>query len=164
MNKNKKGFSIIEMLVVVSIFAVIGVLTTSALTLTLRGSRKSESLVRVRENVNYSLAIIERQIRSSESITTCDGTSSSTLSYTSLEGITASFSCITPGSAGYIASGSGRLTSTDISVTACSFTCSQTDANNPQVVRVSVTAEDSVSTGAEKGSVSTDMEIITRNY
>lgn len=162
--KFKQGFSLIEMLVVISIFAVIGVLVTRAVTLTLRGSKKSDSLVRVRENVNYSLAVIERQIRNSESIASCTGVTLDTLSYTSLEGISASFSCITPGTSGYIASGSARLTSADISITRCLFTCTQQDANNPAVVRVSIDAEDATSTSTEKGSVSTDMEIVTRNY
>lgn len=160
----ENGFSLIEMLVVISIFAVIGVLVTRAVTLTLRGSKKSDSLVRVRENVNYSLAIVERQIRNSESISTCTGIASPTLSYTSQEGISATFSCVTPGTSGYIASGAARLTSSDISITACSFTCSQQDSNNPPVIRVSVSAEDATSTSTDKGSVSTDMEIVTRNY
>lgn len=162
--KQVTGFSLIEMMVVISIFAVIGVLVTTSMALTLRSSKKSDSLVRVRENVNYSLSIIERQIRNAESIsTTCNGTFSSTLSYTSIEGILASFTCTTPGISGYIASGSARLTSSDISITACSFTCTQT-ANSPAVINVNVTAEDATSTGTEKGSVSTNMEIITRNY
>jgi prepilin-type N-terminal cleavage/methylation domain-containing protein len=164
MIKNKKGFSIIEILVVISIFAVIGVLTTSAVSLTLRGGKKSDSLVRVRENVNYSLAVIERQIRNSDVITTCTGSPTSTISYTSLEGISTSFSCVTPGTSGYIASGSARLTSTDISITSCSFTCTQIDANNPPSIRVSVSAEDATSTSTEKGTISTEMEIVTRNY
>jgi prepilin-type N-terminal cleavage/methylation domain-containing protein len=162
---NQHAFSLIEMLVVISIFAAIGILSIQAVSLTLKSSRKSESLVRVRENVNYSLAVIERQLRNSESITsTCTGTPSTSLSYTTTEGTVSSFTCITPGTSGYIASGSARLTSTDISVTACSFTCTQTDASKPPVVKLSVTAEDSLVTGAEKGSASTDLEIVTRNY
>lgn len=169
MNKYKKnkfsaGFSLVEMLVVVSVFALIGVLTTSAVTQTLRGSKKSDSLVRVRENVNYSLAVVERQIRNAENVASCTGVATSVLTYTSIEGITSTFSCITPGALGYIASGSARLTSSDISITACSFVCSQVDINNPPVVRVSIMAEDATSTSSEKGSVSTDMEIVTRNY
>ena len=165
--KNKKGFSLIEMMVTISIFAVIGVLVTTSMALTLRSSKKSDSLVRVRESLNYSLSSLERQIRNSDSIVSCTGLPVSTLSYISMEGITTSFSCVTAGSDKYIASGSGalikRLTPSDILVTSCSFTCTQT-ANSPAVIKVNVTAEDATSTGTEKGSVSTNMEIITRNY
>lgn len=160
----KKGFSLIELLVVISIFAVVGMLTTSIVAITLKTSKKSDSLVRVRENANYALAVIERQIRNAENISVCNGVSSPSLAYTSIEGVLGTFTCVTPGVAGYIASGSARLTTDDISVTSCSFICSQTDINNPQIVKVSITAEDAVSTSGEKGSITSDIEIITRNY
>lgn len=161
---NKKGFSIIEMLIVISIFAVIGILVTSAMSQTLRGSKKSDSLIRVRESVNYSLSVIERQIRNSESITPCTGAPSTSLNYRTIEGIQTSFTCTSLGPSGYIASGSARLTSTDISVTACSFTCSDLNANNPSIVTLNITAEDATNTSIEKGSVTSQIEIITRNY
>lgn len=162
----KRGFSLIEMLVVISIFAVIGILATTSVALTLRSSKKSDSLVRVRENVNYSLSIIERQIRNSESID-CTLVTAQNLPYVAEGGAAGRFNC-TIGATGNIASASGALlvpiTSSDISITACSFTCSQVNVNNPPVVRLSVSAEDATSTGTEKGTVSTDMEIVTRNY
>lgn len=159
----KQGFSLIEMLVVMSIFAVIGILTTTSVVLTLRSGKKSDSLVRVRENVNYAFSIVERQVRNSGKITPCTGVATSTLSYTSIEGIPASFACVTPGANGYVASGSARLTSSDISITSCSFTCTQT-VNNPAIVKVNITAEDATSTATEKGSITTQTEIIVRNY
>lgn len=160
----KNGFSIIEMLVVISVFAVIGIFTTRAISLTLRSSKKSDSLVRVRENVNYSLSVLERQIRNSERISSCTGSPTSSISYTSVEGILSTFSCVTPGTSGYIASGSARLTSSDIAITSCSFTCTQVDANNPAVVKINVEAEDATSTSVEKGTVTAETEIIVRNY
>ncbi len=164
--KNKKAFSLVEILVVMSIFAVIGVLTTSAVSLTLRSGKKSDSLVRVRESVNYSMAVLERQIRNADSIVSCTGLPVTTLSYVSMEGVATSFSCITSGSDKYIASGSAnlRLTSTEISVTGCSFVCTQLNLNSPPIIKVSITAEDSSSTSAEKGSISTVTEIVARNY
>jgi prepilin-type N-terminal cleavage/methylation domain-containing protein len=48
-----KGLSLIEILVVVAIFAILGIIVSSALVLTIQGTKKSESLVRVRENINY---------------------------------------------------------------------------------------------------------------
>ncbi len=155
----KKGFSLIELLIAIFIFAVIGVLTTSAISLTLRSSKKSDSLVRVRENVNYSLAVIERQIRNSESVD-CVTSTSTNLKYTTAEGIDSTFSCISS----YIASGASRLSSGDVSVTGCTFSCTKTDLNSPAVVKVSLTAEDATASSVEKGSVSTSMEIISRNY
>ncbi len=161
---NKRGFSIIEILVAITIFAVIGVLVTRSISMTLRGSKKSDSLVRVRENLNYSLAVIERQIRNAESITACTGATSNRIDYTSLEGIDTSFVCTVSGTDRFISSGSARLTSDDILISTCSFTCNKQDINNPAIVRVSVVAEDGTSQAVDKGSISSDIEIVTRNY
>lgn len=158
-----KGLSLIEILIAISIFTVISLIATRSISLTLKGSKKSDSLVRVRENVNYSLSIIERQIRNSESIT-CPNPSTLTLNYIAPVSVAASFSCQSIGPNGYIASGSGRLTSSDISVTACSFTCTQIDSNNPPVVKISITASDNESLNVEKGEVTAQTEIIGRNY
>jgi len=170
-SKACEGFSLIEMLVVMSIFAVIGILTTTSVALTLRSGQKSDSLVRVRENVNYAFSIVERQVRNSGKITSdcaVTGTISSSILYISIEGISTSFTCVTAGTDKYIASGSGalakRLTSSDISVTSCSFTCTRQTVNSPAIVKVNITAEDATSTGTEKGSISTQTEIIVRNY
>lgn len=160
--KNSKGFSLIEILIVVTIFAVIGLLATRSIFLTIRGAKKSDSLVRVRENVNYSLSVIERQLRNSESVT-CPNASTSTLSYISLEGTTTTFSCVTAGTDKYIASGSARLTSADISVTGCSFTCT-VGTNTPPTVKIAIEAVDAESTSVEKGSVSAQTQIVVRNY
>lgn len=159
----KSGFSLIEILVVMSIFAVLAVLATMSVTMTLKSGKKSDSLVRVRENVNYSMAILERQIRNSENVD-CLTSTSTLLNYTALGGIPSTFTCVTSGLDKYIASGSGRLTSSDITVTSCSFTCTQLDANNPPSVKISIVAEDNTATSTEKGSVTTQTEIVVRNY
>lgn len=159
---NKKGMSLIEILIVVSIFAILGVLTTRSVILTLRGSRKSESQIKVKENVNYALSVIERQLRSAEEIT-CSGSPVTTLSYISIEGVVSSFACGSSGGVGYIASGSGMLTADDVNVTDCSFLCEQESINFPPKVSVSVTAEDVSSEGAEKGVVTLQTEIVGRN-
>ncbi|HCR35776.1 hypothetical protein A2130_00635 [Candidatus Woesebacteria bacterium GWC2_33_12] len=155
----RRGFSLIEILVVISIFAVIGILTTRSIFLTIRGAKKSDSLVRVRENVNYAMGVMERQIRNAQSID-CVSSTASIIYYTALEGVDSTISCVDD----YIASGSGRLTSSDIVVTNCSLSCIQTDINSPISVRISIAAEDTVSTSVEKGSVTSETEIIARNY
>lgn len=171
MKKNKKlsikdkifkGFSLIEILVVISIFSVLGVLSTRAILLTVRGSKKSDSLVRVRENVNYALSIMERQIRNSESVSPCPNSNLSLLDYVSSNGQATTFS-YNEGEK-YIASGSARLTSSDILITSCIFRCTQVLPNNPPIVEISIVAEDAATTGIEKGTVSVETQIVTRNF
>ena len=161
--KINKGLSLIEILVVITIFAAIGILATRSIFLTLRGAKKSDSLVRVRENVNFALSTIERQIRNAEYVD-CVNSTATNLVYTSLEGINTSFTCVDAGD--YIASGSAllRLTSPDISVTTCSFSCSQTNLDIPPLVKITIVAEDNTSTSTEKGSITTETQIVGSNY
>lgn len=163
-NKNIKGLSLIEILIVITIFAVIGLLSTRSVFLTLRGAKKSDSLIRVRENVNYSLSIIERQLRDAQDIT-CPNPSTLRIDYLPDDGQEqSSFSCLSIGTGGYIASSSARLTSNDIAVTSCSFVCSQLDINNPPVVEVAIEAEDASNQSVEKGRFSIETQITLRNY
>lgn len=162
--KLNQGLSLVEILIVITIFAVIGILSTRSVFLTIRSAKKSDSLIRVRENVNYSLSVIERQIRNAKDIT-CPNSSSTQIDYVpSDSSATSSFRCISVGTNGYIASGSARLTSDDVYITNCAFTCTQLDINNPPVVDVSLTAQDGLTTSVEKGSVTVETQIILRNY
>jgi len=164
-SKTQKGISLLEILVVVSIFAVLGVVTTRAVLLTLQGSKKSEAIVRVRENLNYSLGIIERQIRNADKIDECPNASPNLVSLTDQEGVTTTFSCVNVGSAdGYIASASARLTNDTINVTACSFTCSSGSSVNPPAITVSIVASDKSLTGVQGSEVSVTTQIHLRNY
>ena len=161
--KNNKGLSLIEILIVVSIFAVLGILTTRSVILTLRGAKKSDSQITVRENLNYSLSVIERQLRNAKEIVTCSGGASGRVDYISNEGLTTSFSCGSNGTDTYVASGSGRLTGSDIKISGCSFTCTQESINKPPIISVSFTGE-SVVTGSESSKVSVQSEVVLRNY
>ncbi|HKC04336.1 MAG TPA: type II secretion system protein, partial [Patescibacteria group bacterium] len=91
--KQESGLSLLEILVVVSIFAFLGILITRSIILTVAGSRKSESLVKVRESLNYSLSVIERQLRNANSIPNCPNLDSTYLAYNDQNGNPTSFSC-----------------------------------------------------------------------
>lgn len=168
MNKkvNKiKGMSLIEILIVIAIFAIIGILTTRSVALTIKSAKKSDTAIKVRENINYALSIVERQIRNAESIN-CSTSTPTLLTYTSLEGVNTYFSCVSQTGGYYLASGSAtvRLTSSDVLLTSCQFSCSQTETNLAPVVSVSINAKDANITGVEGSSVSVETEITARNY
>lgn len=157
-----------EILVVIMIFAVLGILVTQSVILTIRGSRKSESLVKVRENLNYAMSIVERQLRNSNSITTCDA-GSQRIDYTDQDDEQAYFSCNEIGSENsHIASGSGtisaRLTNTETKITSCSFSCTYGADLIPSIVNIDFTAEDAEITGTENSQVSISNQIYLRNY
>lgn len=155
------GFSLIEILVVVTVFAVLGILSTQAILLTLRGTNKSSSLLKVRENLDYSLSIMERQLRNAQDVSNC--TSGTSLTYTDVNGNSGSFSCVT-GATGYIASGSAHLTSDEVAITACSITCTLGTGGVPDLVNISIAAKDAKSVGIEAAQATANTQIYLRTY
>jgi len=161
----KLGMSLLEILIVVAIFAILGVITTRAVLLTLQGSKKSESLVKVRENLDYSLGIIERQLRNADSVTECPNSDTHIISYKDQEGNTSTFSCENMGTLDpYVASASSRLTNNEVKITSCYFVCEPGTSVNPPVVSVTIEAEDANATGIEASKVSATTQIYLRNY
>jgi prepilin-type N-terminal cleavage/methylation domain-containing protein len=162
--KSQKGISLIEILVVVSIFALVGVLVTRSLTLTLQGTQKSTSLVHARENLDYSISVIERQIRAAESISDCTNSNTNAISYVDQSGIPSSFSCVNTGlSNSYVASGSARLTSDTVKITGCSFICT-VSGSGPSAITIGLTMQDAATTGIGGAGVSASTKIYLRNY
>jgi prepilin-type N-terminal cleavage/methylation domain-containing protein len=164
-DKREKGVSFIEILIVVAIFSILGVLVGRIILTTLRGSNRSDSLVKVRENLDYSLAVMERQIRNSEGVSPCPNPDTSRVDFRNEEGLVTSFSCVgVGGGSGYIASGSARLTSEEVDINACSFSCSPASGNVQPSVAISLEAQDANVTGIEAAKVTTATTIFLRTY
>lgn len=167
MKKFLMGYSLIELLVAISIFTVIILLTTQAIVLSLRSSRKGESLITVRENIDYAFGVMERHIRSAEDIT-CSA-DERTLNYTDQWGEAASFSCL-GGINGYIASGSAalaRITSDEVDINCNNvpiFVCNIPGGDVPPSVEIKVTGFKAGETAVEGASVSTNTRIQLRTY
>jgi prepilin-type N-terminal cleavage/methylation domain-containing protein len=162
--KNIQGFSLLEILVVITVFSILAIMTTQAVLMTLKGSKKSESLTKVRGNVDYSLAIIERNIRNADSIDECPNPDTSIISYQDEDGLTTSFSCAEEDDIGYIASASGRLTSSEVNVTSCSFVCEEAVGETNPAITVSISAQDAVLSVLEGGEITISTKIFLRTY
>lgn len=162
----QSGMSLLEILVVIAIFSVLGIITTRAVLLTIGGSKKSESLVRVRENLNNAMSVIERQLRNADSVVDCADEDRVVIEYVDQQGNTSSFSCTGLGSEeAYISSASARLTSSSIRMTYCNFHCTPGSAVNPASVDVSFNAVDAKGVGTTSESrVSISNQILLRNY
>lgn len=168
----EKGLSLLEMLIVITIFSVLGILITQSVILTLTGSRKSEATIRVRENLDYSLNVIERQLRNASAVykdssytTTCTNLVRDSIYYLDQNGAKSYFSCVNIGSTGsYIASGSAHLTGEAVKIVSCSFQCVSNTLSNPELVRVKITLQDASTTGVNSASVSASTQIFLRNY
>jgi type II secretory pathway pseudopilin PulG len=161
----ENGISLLEILVVVAIFAILGIIVTRAVVLTLSGSKKSGSLVKVRENVSYSLDIIERQLRNADSIVACPNPDPSIINYIDQFGNAASFSCINTGmDNSYIASGSSSLTDSSVKLASCSLICAPGVSGTPDSISIAIVAQDASGTSAQTTQVSASTKINLRTY
>lgn len=159
--KNKKGFSLIEILVVLTVFALVAVLSFQSIFLSLRGARKSDASVKVRETMDFAIGTIERHLRNADSITSpCNSSTLSTIAYLDANRQPATFSC----TGGYVASGSAQLTTTGITISPCNFVCTTSSTGLPSVVTVNMTGTDTGTSGAEGAKVTISTKIYLRNY
>ena len=158
----KNGFTLIETLAAVVIFAAIGILSTRVIMLSVQGSKKGSSSVTVRENLNYSLSVIERLLRNANKITSCIS-SPPTITYLDGKDVSTTFTCVTLGSDKYIASGSARLTSSEVVITSCDIVCDLTSV--PPSVTIDVTAKDAGTLSTkESAQISISSKILLRTY
>lgn len=162
--KGKGGFSLVEILVVLSVFAILGIVVSQSLLLILRGARKSDTSNKVRQSLDFALDSMERQIHNATNLTPCPNADTTTISVVDQNKQTYSLSCSGIGPAGFVASASSRLTSTDISVTACSFVCTPSTASVPPFVKIDITAQDSQAVGPENTKITDTRIIYLRNY
>ena len=162
----QKGFSLLEMVVVLSVFALLAVIYSQALILTLQGAKKSSNLATVRENVDFAMQIIERQLHNASEVTPCPNVDSQTLTYKDQNGEVSTFSCVAVGEseAGYIASSSARLTSGDVAVTACSISCIEDSPGLPPYVQIDLAARNTNVDTGPASSITTSTRVFLRNY
>ncbi len=161
-----KGFTLIEMLVALFIFAIVGILSTQSLALSLRGSKKSEKLGVVRENVDYAMNVIERALRTAQKLNCSPLPSDQRLDYLNQDGESVFFECVMIGGYGYIDSSMGKLTSSDVNILECPsvFNSCATDGDTPDSVEIVILAEAVDGVGADGARYRSSTKILLRNY
>jgi len=166
----KKGFSLIEIIVVIALFSIIGVIVSQATITTFRGARRSDSEAKVRENIDYAVSVMERHLRNALTVT-C--TSVSRVDFTDQDRNAGAFLLNSSGTDAHIASYSAlpapttqRLTSQDLTVSNLSFTCPPTTSGNvAPVINIGITAIDRYAQGTDRAGITTSAKIIVRtNY
>lgn len=157
--KKSAAFSLIEVLVVLVIFSIIGIIVAQSLLTTLRGAKRSDSESRVRSNIDYAVAIMERHLHNARSAT-CPNPE--TVNFEDQRQVATSFFREPTGQ--YIASNSAtqRLTSTDVTVTGVTFTCTPATGNVPASVSISINAFDNTAQGIERASVTVTTRVMLR--
>ena len=140
-SNKSRGFTLIELLTVVTILGVIGTIVIAVITLTLRGTKKTDLLELGRQNGDTALSQIVKNIRYAQSLndpTTCVPTTTvSSITVTSLsDNAQTTFACRN----NTIASNSAALIDTNsLTVSSCSFVCSQANAATPPTITIHYT-------------------------
>ena len=171
----KKGYTIIELLAVVSILVILAGIISGILYSTLRGSAKTKITTEVVQNGNYAISVLTNLISSSSSVTGIGGVEiqdctaspiGTSISLKNIDGDKYTISC----SGNNISSGSASLINThqvQIRTNSCQFYCSQkaVDPYSIPIVGIEFVVEDK-STGLfeSKSSSFFKTSVSMRNY
>lgn len=175
------GFTLLEILMSVSIAGVMGLLIAQVFFTTARSNTKTELLKDVKQNGEYAIHIMERMIRNALKVSSvCSATGSSLKSIQILNpnGDTTTFGCVLDGSVTRLAStsASGRreyLTSSNVTIggTSCAsvqnsllFECtSRDDAPTSIVIRFSLSQSDAATDNQNQASILFQTTSTSRN-
>ncbi len=129
--KLKAGFTLIEMVVVVTILGIVAVIASGFLLTSMVASSKAEITKEVRQNGAYALSVMEGLVINSRSVGCGVSSPGPGISVTDLDGNVTVLACDTANQR--IASNAALLTANNVVVSNCSFQCSQETGKPPQV-------------------------------
>lgn len=170
-----QGFTLIEMLAAISLFVTVGAMVVAVAFISLRGSKKTDMQAILRENGDFALSQMVRNIRYAKSLSdppSCvGGVTQSSISITSiLDNGQTTYSC--PNTPPYnsgtgITSNSASLVNTNaVNITACSFTCMQQSASEPPTITVQFTVQSVLPNNfiENNGSIHFQSSVSMRNF
>jgi len=170
-----KGYTIIELLAVISILVILAGIISGILYSTLRGSSKTRITTDVAQNGSYAIGVMSNILAASRSVTKVDGAditdcttlkTGSSIAVKSIDGDEITFAC----SGINISSNSVSLINTNqvqLKADSCSFSCQQksTDSYSIPIVSVEFTIEDKNAVLFEnKSSSAFRTSVSLRNY
>lgn len=154
-----RGFTLIEMLVVISVFSIIAVLVGSLVGRSMKGARKSESSLKVRAELENAVSIIERSLRGAKANSvSCTPTS---VNFTGQDGQPVSFSCSVASSNFVLKKGNYDIVGSNVKLTACNFDCSKLSEG---IVGINLSGVSANSSGVESDSINVSARVVLRNY
>jgi prepilin-type N-terminal cleavage/methylation domain-containing protein len=166
------GFTLVEILVVLSVFAVIVTVGGNLFFSVLRGATKTKASELVKQNGNYALTSMERNIHNAKQITDYDDTGGTYLEIKNPDGKETEYFCgnVDADSDLEIASNSASLiNSSEVRVTSCNnvFTVDEGEEGvSPDVVTISFTLAQTKTTPRpeEQSTINFKTTVTLRNY
>src|SRR3989344_3087538 len=125
MGGGMKGYTLLELMIATAIIGILAIVSTNLFFSISRGGSKVNVTAEVNQNGEVALGTVERLIRNAYSVASaCTGEAANSLTVVDRYGREIIFSCVNVGQdIGYIASNSARLTSENVALSACTFTC-----------------------------------------
>jgi prepilin-type N-terminal cleavage/methylation domain-containing protein len=153
----RNGYTLIEILVVITIFIMLAVLVTQSILISIKSSRKSLAIARVRENLSQAKNVFERNMKNAIDvpISSC---SNSEITYIDADNVVNTFTCQDQT---LIWNSTTNVTGDDITLTTCSFACDL--AQVPKTVIMNLVGTDLAGSGIEGETISISSMVVLRN-
>lgn len=152
--KNSKGYTLVELLIVMIVMVTVGMIVAVILVSSLRGTNKAKTIESIRKNGNYTILQMSKMIEFAQSFqgVSADGVSAYTttcstptaqykyLKITSFDNLQTTFACNLSANPPIISSNSASFINTsEVALTTCYFTCSRTNISDLPVIGISLT-------------------------
>ena len=145
----QSGFTLVEMLAVIVVFASIGTIVLSTIYISLRSSKKSDSITTIRQNGSFALSQMVKGIRYAKALdnpypctplpTPSPTPTYTTITVTNLDDTETTFACASGDSSAVTQNGQELVDTSTVSVQSCTFTCSQDSVDTPPSIDISFT-------------------------
>lgn len=140
----KKGFSLIELIVVIGLLSLLLLAISSTMLMSIVSSNRIRTVSAVKTAGNYALGQIQSMVRSAKSVTSCNSTTS-TITIVNPDGGSTTLTTFNAGTYTRIASNSAYMTPTNINTTSFSLGCEPSDTE-PTQVNVSFDLQNKITT------------------
>ena len=161
------GFTLLELMVSVALLGMISVAATLLFFSAIRGGGKVSVVTEVKQNGQFALNSMEQLIRNAASLESC---SAEAMTFIDKDGGNLGYECkdVDPDlDTGYIAKNAARLTSAEVAVTECVFTC-DVDPNRLRgpLINISFTVKKAGTSGdvADEASANFSTAVSVRSY
>jgi len=163
----QSGFTLLEILAIMGVIVAMGSIILSTVFIFLRGSSKSDLLVTIKQNGDFALSQMVKSLRYAKSVddpVSCVPTANlQHITFTSLaDGGQTTFSCPATQTDVIASNGAALMDATRISVTNCSFFCTQQTLNESPTIKIQFTLSAKNQTGLVETTASLPFESTVR--